>query len=262
MRIKIAAGNWKMNNNLNEGKKLAEDIVLHINSDKNLSEKTDKYSVIISPPSILLSACHKIIQGDNNIQLAAQNCFFEEKGAYTGEISAEMVKSTGAEYCLVGHSERRQYFYETNEILKKKVDAVLKAGLKPIFCCGEKLAERNSGDHFTTIERQIKESVFHLTAEEFRNVVVAYEPVWAIGTGVNATADQAQEMHVFIRNLIKGKYGTDVSENTSILYGGSCNSKNADELFSNPDVDGGLIGGASLKVDEFLSIIKSLVKYI
>jgi triosephosphate isomerase len=262
MRTKIAAGNWKMNNDINEGKKLTEDIIFHVNSDLSLVNKSESLKVIIAPPSVLLFPCHKITQGSNIVKIAAQNCYFEEKGAFTGEISANMVKSTGAEYSLVGHSERRQYFNETNEILRKKTDAVLNCGLKPIFCCGEKLEERNAGNHFITVETQIKESLFHLTEEAFRNVIIAYEPVWAIGTGVTATSAQAQEMHKFIRTLVAEKYGIETAEETTILYGGSCNSKNADELFSNPDVDGGLIGGASLKADEFLSIIKSLVKSI
>ncbi len=260
MRIKIAAGNWKMNNEIHEGKKLAEDIILHINSDKSLNHDAENCKIIISPPSILLSPCFKIIQGNENVKLAGQNCHFEDKGAFTGEISAKMIKSTGADYCIVGHSERRQYFNETNDILKKKVDAVLRNNLFPIFCCGEKLEERNSGNHFSTVEKQIEESLLHLDADQMSKVVIAYEPIWAIGTGVNATAEQAQEMHKFIRTLINNKYGKNISDNTTILYGGSCNSKNADELFSNPDVDGGLIGGASLKAEEFISIIRSLVK--
>jgi triosephosphate isomerase len=262
MRIKIAAGNWKMNNDLNEGKKLAEDIVLHINSDVSLNNNTGHYRIVLSPPAFLLSPCYKIIQGNESIKLAGQNCYYEDKGAFTGEISAKMIRSTGADYCLVGHSERRQYFNETNEVLKRKVDAVLSNALTPIFCCGEKLEERNAGRHFTTVETQIRESLFHLNNDDLSKIVIAYEPVWAIGTGVNASAEQAQEMHKFIRDLIKSKYGNDISDNMTILYGGSCNSKNADELFSNPDVDGGLIGGASLKADEFISIIRSLVKSI
>ncbi len=252
MRKKIVAGNWKMNNSLNTGIELAKQI-------NELVENLPPHEtgIIIGVPYILLSKVADLINS-KYISVAAQNLAEWEKGAYTGEISAEMIKSTGAEYVLIGHSERRKYFNEEETSLHKKVNLALENGIKPIYCCGEVLEERNSGKHFDIIKNQIKAGLFELDKDKFQNVIIAYEPVWAIGTGVTASPEQAQEMHKFIRQEIESHYGTDVAEDTTILYGGSCNPTNATELFSNPDVDGGLIGGASLKADDFLSIIASI----
>ena len=251
MRKRIVAGNWKMNNALNTGIVLAKKI-------NEMAEKLPPHEtgIILSVPYILLSEVAGLINS-KYISVAAQNLAEWEKGAYTGEISAEMVKSTGAEYVLIGHSERRKYFNEDDESLQKKVNLALENGIKPIFCCGEVLEERNSGKHFDIIKKQIKAGLFDLDKDKFQKVIIAYEPVWAIGTGVTASPEQAQEMHKFIRQEIESHYGQDVAEDTTILYGGSCNPANAAELFRNPDVDGGLIGGASLKADDFISIITS-----
>jgi triosephosphate isomerase len=192
---------------------------------------------------------------DSPIKVAAENCADKEKGAYTGEVSAEMVASTGATYCILGHSERRAYYHETYEILKEKVLLALANNLAPIFCIGEVKEERESGIQNDVVKAQLEGSVFNLSPEDFGKIVLAYEPVWAIGTGLTATPQQAQEMHAYIRSLIVEKYGEEVADNTTILYGGSCNAKNAAELFANPDVDGGLIGGASLKAEDFAAII-------
>jgi triosephosphate isomerase len=197
-----------------------------------------------------------LIKDSPKVYLAAQNCSAEVSGAFTGEVSVDMINSIGAQYVIIGHSERRHIFGENNAMVERKIQVVLEAGLIPIFCCGETLNERNSGKHFQVINSQLEEALFELNKNEICNVIIAYEPVWAIGTGVNATPQQAQEIHHFIRNSIKEKYGEDISNFTSILYGGSCNSKNAKELFSNPDVDGGLVGGASLKSREFVDIVK------
>ena len=255
MREKIVAGNWKMNLTYRKGIALLNELLeLLPYSDAN------DIQVIIAPPFIHLPRFNKIIGkhiGIENISLAAQNCSDKTSGAWTGEISAAMVKSTGADYVIIGHSERRKYFNETNQILFEKINLAIKNNLSPIYCCGETLSERESNTHFEIIKTQIEEGLFHLTDPDFAKVIIAYEPVWAIGTGVNATAQQAQEMHHFIRNLIKQKYGNGAAENCSILYGGSCNPANAAELFTNPDVDGGLIGGASLKAKDFVEIINS-----
>lgn len=251
MRKKIAAGNWKMNTNLQSGLKLAKEI------DKLVNEQgKEDVSVIIAPPFVSISEIAQTVNF-KRISVAAQNCASEEKGAYTGEISAEMVKTTGANYVIIGHSERRSYYKEDNGILSKKVSLALKNALRPIYCCGESLEEREADKHFDIIKRQIEEGIFHLDAENFKKVIVAYEPVWAIGTGKTATSEQAQEMHAFIRKTIADKYGIEVANEISILYGGSVNPKNAKELFANDDVDGGLIGGASLKAEDFIQIINS-----
>lgn len=192
------------------------------------------------------------------IETGAQNCSPENSGAFTGEISAGMIKSTGATWTIIGHSERRAIFGESDDLLLRKTITALAAGLRVIFCCGEVLSERNASKHFSTVEKQLENGLFKLTTEQFKNVVIAYEPVWAIGTGVTATPQQAQEMHAFIRKLVAGKYGQPIADNTTILYGGSCKGSNAAELFGNKDVDGGLIGGASLNASEFLAIIKAL----
>ena len=251
MRKRIVAGNWKMNNSLREGLELAGKI------NELLKEKGPRDAeVILAPPYILLPDIVKVID-TRLISVAAQNCASEEKGAFTGEVSASMVASTGATHVIIGHSERRSYFGENDMILNKKVNIALKNNLYPIFCCGEILKEREKGIHFEVINNQLENGLFNLDNAEFSRVIIAYEPVWAIGTGVTATPEQAQEMHKFIRGLVDKKYGKSVSDELTILYGGSCKPSNARELFSNPDVDGGLIGGASLIAEDFVSIVYS-----
>ncbi len=250
MRKNIVAGNWKMNKTLQEGVTLAKDL------NEALKGKTLNCDVIIGTPFIHLASVAGVVD-KNKIGVAAQNCADKVSGAYTGEVSAAMVASTGAAYVILGHSERRAYYHETPEILKEKVRLALDNGLTPIFCVGEVLEERESGNHFEVVKGQIRASLFDLSSEDFAKIVLAYEPVWAIGTGKTATADQAQEMHAFIRKTLVEKYGKEIADNTSILYGGSANASNAKELFSNPDVDGGLIGGASLGVEKFLPIIEA-----
>ncbi|MCC8146967.1 MAG: triose-phosphate isomerase, partial [Bacteroidales bacterium] len=245
----IVAGNWKMNKTLQEGTSLAKDLQAALNG------KTLKCDVVICPPFIHLTSINE--NKGNIVKVGAQNCADKVSGAYTGEVSAAMVASTGAEYVILGHSERRAYYGETNAILKEKVKLALENKLTPIFCIGEVLDERESGKQNEVVKSQIEEALFDLSPEDFGKIVLAYEPVWAIGTGKTATSAQAQEMHAFIRQTLVGKYGKEVVDNTSILYGGSCNAGNAKELFSNPDVDGGLIGGASLTVDAFLPIIEA-----
>jgi len=249
MRKKIVAGNWKMNNSLQEGIELAKEI-------NGLVESTDikDVQVIIGAPFVHLTELNKAIT-NNKIRISAQNCADEKSGAYTGEISASMVESTGTECVILGHSERRSYYGETSETLVKKTNLCLENKLTPIFCIGEVLEERESEKHFDVVKSQIADGLFHLSAEDFGKVILAYEPVWAIGTGVTASADQAQEMHAFIRKTLVEKYGQEVAENCSILYGGSCKPSNAKELFSNEDVDGGLIGGASLVAEDFMGIV-------
>ena len=248
MRKKIVAGNWKMNTLLKDGMELAKAV------EKLEKEKQSDALVIIAPPYTHLSRVNDLIDG---VKLSAQNCASEESGAYTGEISPDMLISVGVEYVILGHSERRSYYHEGNELLNKKTKLVLSKGLKPIFCCGEVLEEREGGKHFDVIREQLSVGLAGLTQEDMSNVVIAYEPVWAIGTGVVASPDQAQEMHKFIRDLLVELFDKDVAENMSILYGGSCKPSNASELFSNPDVDGGLIGGAALKADDFMGIVNA-----
>ncbi len=252
MRKNIVAGNWKMNTNLAEGIELAKAINLKVGKEL----KNDKTGVVIGAPFTHLYAISQVIDNDK-ICLAAQNCASELKGAYTGEVSASMLKSVGVKAVILGHSERRAYYGETNEILFKKVKIVLENGLKPIFCCGEVLPERESNVHFDVVKDQIEQVLFKLDENDFKNVIIAYEPVWAIGTGKTASSDQAQEMHAYIRTLIAEKFGSELAFDTSLLYGGSCKASNAQELFSKPDVDGGLIGGASLQADEFMGIINA-----
>ncbi len=237
-----------MNKNLQEGVALATEL-----NETLKSEKTN-CDVIICTPFIHLATVSNIID-HNVIGLGAENCADKASGAYTGEVSAEMVKSTGAEYVILGHSERREYYHETPEILREKVDLALANGLKVIFCIGESLAQREANEQNAVVKAELEGSVFHLSAEEFSNIVIAYEPIWAIGTGKTATSDQAEEIHAYIRSIIAGKYGEEVAENTSILYGGSCKASNAPELFAKKDIDGGLIGGASLKAADFKGII-------
>lgn len=250
MRKNIVAGNWKMNNTLQEGLTLAKDL------EKALEGKAVKCDVVIGTPFIHLASVASSIN-TSTVAVAAQNCADKVSGAYTGEVSAAMVASTGATYVILGHSERRAYYGETDAILKEKVLLALANKLTPIFCIGEVLEEREAGKHFEVVKMQIEGALFNLSAEDFGKIVLAYEPVWAIGTGKTATSDQAQEMHAFIRKVLVEKYGAAVADDTSILYGGSCNAGNAQELFANPDVDGGLIGGASLGVDKFLPIIEA-----
>lgn len=240
-----------MNKNLDEGLKLASEVA---NMAKD--EVTSAVTLVICPPFISLSPISKILEGAP-VSLGSQNCYTKSSGAYTGEVSAEMLKSTGVKYVILGHSERREYFGETNQMLAEKVNIVLQNGLVPIFCCGETLQQREKGIHLDLVKNQLTESLFHLSADEFSKVVIAYEPIWAIGTGVTATSAQAQEMHLIIRDHLKSKYGKDVADKTTILYGGSCKPDNAKELFACPDVDGGLIGGASLKARDFIDIAKS-----
>jgi triosephosphate isomerase len=250
MRKNIVAGNWKMNMSLQEGLELAKGL------DKALKGKTVHCDVVIGTPFIHLASVVAAID-TGKVGVAAQNCADKESGAYTGEVSASMVASTGAKYVILGHSERRAYYGETPEILKEKVKLALANGLTPIFCIGEVLEEREANKHFDVVKTQLKASLFELSAEDFAKIVLAYEPVWAIGTGKTATPAQAQEMHAFIRETLTEKYGKEVADGTSILYGGSVNAGNAKELFSNVDVDGGLIGGASLGVDKFLPIVEA-----
>ena len=248
MRKKIVAGNWKMNLNLQEGIALAKELNEALTADKPLCD------VVICTPFIHLASVAPLLD-DKLIGLGAENCADKEKGAYTGEVSAEMVKSTGAQYVILGHSERREYYKETPEILREKVLLALKNGLKVIFCIGETLEEREAGKQNEVVKAELEGSVFNLAEEDFRKLVIAYEPIWAIGTGKTATSDQAEEIHAYIRSIVAGKYGQAVADDTSILYGGSAKASNAPELFSKPDIDGGLIGGASLKAGDFKGVI-------
>ena len=253
MRKKIVAGNWKMNLNLQDGVALAKEINEALVADKPNCE------VIICTPFIHLASVAQVLD-QNVVALGAENCADKVKGAYTGEVSAEMVKSTGAQYVILGHSERRQYYHETAEILKEKVDLALANGLKILFCCGETLEERQAEKQNEVVKAELEGSVFHLDAEAWKNIVIAYEPIWAIGTGMTATSDQAEEMLAYIRSIVAEKYGQEAAEDTSILYGGSCKASNAPELFSKPNIDGGLIGGASLKCADFKGIIDAWKK--
>ncbi|MDB5116188.1 MAG: triose-phosphate isomerase [Mucilaginibacter sp.] len=251
MRKKIVAGNWKMNLDYNEGLSLFSEVVNMVKD-----EVTGKQEAVVCSPFIHLHSLAQLAKGASKVAIGAQNAHQAESGAYTGEISAKMIKSVGAAYVILGHSERRQYFGETNELLAKKIDTALANDLKPIFCIGETLQEREANQHFGIIKSQLVEGVFHLDETHFSKLVIAYEPVWAIGTGVTASSDQAQEIHAFIRKEIATKYNQAVADATTILYGGSCNPKNAPELFAQPDIDGGLIGGASLKSRDFVDIVK------
>ena len=250
MRKNIVAGNWKMNMDYEQGISLFSEIVNMVKD-----EVIGNQEIVVCSPFIHLAAISKLSAHTNNVSIGAQTINQHESGAYTGEISASQVKSTGAEYVILGHSERRAYFGETDELLAEKVDAALKHGLKPIFCIGETQSEREAGSYFDVIKNQLSKALFHLDASAFGNIVLAYEPVWAIGTGLTASPEQAQEVHAFIRQTLADQYGQEVADNTSILYGGSANPSNAQSLFSQPDIDGGLIGGASLKSRDFLQII-------
>lgn len=239
-----------MNTNLQEGVALACEV------NKALKDATPKCDVVIAVPFTHLATVNEVID-KSKLGLGAENCADHKSGAYTGEVSASMVASTGATYVILGHSERRQYYGETSETLKEKVALALENNLTPIFCIGEVLAERENGTYNDVVKKQIEDALFHLSAEDFGKIILAYEPVWAIGTGKTATAEQAEDMHAHIRNVIAGKYGKEVADNCSILYGGSCKPSNAAELFAKPDVDGGLIGGASLKCADFMGIVKA-----
>jgi triosephosphate isomerase len=253
MRKKIVAGNWKMNMNLQDGIALAKELNETLKADK------PNCGVVICTPFIHLASIAQFLDQDI-IGLGAENCADKEKGAFTGEVSAEMVKSTGAQYVILGHSERREYYKETPEILKEKVLLAQKNDLKVIFCIGESLEEREAGKQNEVVKAELEGSVFNLSEEDFRKIVIAYEPIWAIGTGKTATAEQAEEIHAYIRSIIAEKYGTAVADDTTILYGGSCKASNAPELFAKPDIDGGLIGGASLKAADFKGIIDAWKK--
>ncbi len=250
MRKNIVAGNWKMNTTVPEGVALAKEV-----SDA-VKAAAPKCDVIICVPFTHLVPVAGVID-QSVLGLGAENCADHKSGAYTGEVSAPMVASTGATYVILGHSERRQYYGETSETLREKVALALENGLKPIFCIGEKLEQREDGTYNEVVSRQIEEGLFNLSAEDFGKIILAYEPVWAIGTGKTATADQAEDMHAHIRKVVENKYGKAVAENTTILYGGSCKPSNAAELFAKPDVDGGLIGGASLKCADFMGIVNA-----
>ncbi len=252
MRKNIVAGNWKMNTVLEEGMELASQVNDLLK--EKLSENKVNCEVVLCVPFTHLVSVKAVI--DEPLKLGAENCSEHDKGAYTGEVSAAMVKSTGASHVILGHSERRQYFGENNEQLLAKTRLALANGLTPIFCVGEVLEERENGTYNDVVRSQV-EALFELPAEEFAKIVIAYEPVWAIGTGKTATADQAQDMHAHIRNVIAEKYGKELADNTSILYGGSCKPSNAKELFAKPDVDGGLIGGAALQADSFMGIVEA-----
>lgn len=254
MRKMMVAGNWKMNRNLQDGIQLVSDII------SGMPELNEQKEVVICPPYIHLAEVARATEDSSYISTGAQNCHTEKSGAYTGEISAEMVKSTGASYVILGHSERREYFKESDEELATKVDQALANGLKVIFCCGESLDIRDAGTQNDFVAEQINAGIFHLEEARFKNITIAYEPIWAIGTGRTASADQAQDMHANIRSLISNKYGEQTAEDTTILYGGSCKPDNANELFSCADVDGGLIGGASLKAADFHGIIKAMTE--
>jgi triosephosphate isomerase len=252
MRKKIVAGNWKMNMDLSEGLKFAGAIEKHFRENPS-----DKAQVILCPPFIHLAGVAEILK-HGKVALGAQNCASEASGAFTGEVSAYMVKSTGAEYVIIGHSERRSYYHEDDKLLSKKALLAINSGLKVIFCCGEVQNEREDGKHFLVVKRQLEEGLFSLTEEQMDKIVMAYEPVWAIGTGLTATPDQAQEMHKYIRDLVRDKYGNNCAKKLPVLYGGSCKPSNAAEIFSKPDVDGGLIGGASLKKEDFAAIVEAI----
>lgn len=253
MRNKIVAGNWKMNTTLEEGVVLA----------KKLSEFASEYKsdenkkIIIAVPYTHID---RVVNNTNKkvISVAAQNCCMHESGAYTGEISAKMIKSLNCDYVIIGHSERRQYFGDTDAVISEKLEMCYKNNLNPILCCGEKKEEREEGNHFNVVKFQLINSLLKVDASKMKNTIVAYEPVWAIGTGLTASPEQAQEMHAFIRETIKHLYGNEIAQGTSILYGGSVNGSNASELFACDDIDGGLVGGASLKADDFITIIKAM----
>jgi len=249
MRKKVIAGNWKMNMNLHQSQKLVSEIINGLGKD-------NKAEVIVCPPFTSLSEVNSLLKG-TQVKLGAQNMYYEESGAYTAEISADMLKSVGCEYVILGHSERRVIFNESDELINKKIKFAIAKGIKPIFCIGELLEQRESGDTMKVVSSQIEKGLEGITTEQMKNIIIAYEPVWAIGTGKTATPEQAQEVHSFIRELVAKKYSSSVAENIVIQYGGSVKPDNAGELLSQNDIDGALVGGACLKADSFLSIIAS-----
>jgi triosephosphate isomerase len=251
MREKIVAGNWKMNLDYASAMALTDTILQQ-------SDDSWKTKIILAPPFPYLVQVKIQLRTRTNIFLAAQNCSDHKDGAYTGEISAAMLKSIGVDYVIIGHSERRKFYRESNDLLAQKIDRAFENELLPIYCCGETAEQRKEGRQFETVKEQLTNGLFHLSARNMNTIVIAYEPVWAIGTGVNATPDQAEEMHRYIRTLLNDKYNEGIAEGTRILYGGSVTSQNASELFSRSDIDGGLVGGASLKAGEFCSIIKAM----
>ena len=252
MRKQIAAANWKMNGTAQQAEKLLGDVL-----SENIQLKDHQYAVFAVPFPFLQQVNQHLGDRPNHF-IAAQNCSQHASGAYTGEVSADMLKSIGIKYCIVGHSERREYFGETNAQLAQKIDLLQKNGITPIFCCGEPLEVREAGKQDKHVETQVEESLFHLSADDLQKIVIAYEPIWAIGTGKTATTEQAQEMHAFIRSVIGKKYGQDIASQVSILYGGSVKANNAGEIFGAPDVDGGLVGGASLVAKDFIQIIMAM----
>lgn len=254
MRKQIAAANWKMNLTYQQGEKLIDEIL------QEKIELSAAQQVVFAVPFPYLIMAKSAVANEKNYFVAAQNCYHKKSGAYTGEIAADMLHSIGVPFCVIGHSERREYFNESNEQLAEKLNLLLEQDIQPIFCCGEPLTVREAGAQNQYVEIQLKESLFHLSAEQLEKVVIAYEPIWAIGTGKTASAAQAQEMHAHIRQVIRAQFGEEAAENLSILYGGSVKAANADEIFSQPDVDGGLVGGASLQPGEFTAIIKALKK--
>jgi triosephosphate isomerase len=254
MRKQIAAANWKMNLTYQQAEKLLNDVLA---SDGKLS---GSQQVVFAVPFPYLVMANSEVADYNNYFVAAQNCYDKKSGAYTGEVSAEMLQSIGIKFCVLGHSERREYFNEPNKMLADKVNICLQYEITPIFCCGEPLSVREAGDQNEYVQVQLEESLFHLSADDLKKIVIAYEPIWAIGTGKTATTEQAQEMHYHLRSVLAGKYGEDVADEISILYGGSVKANNAAELFDSPDVDGGLVGGASLVAGDFIEIIKALKK--
>ena len=248
MRKKIVAGNWKMNKTLEEGVALAKAIAA--------GKFSSRVTVVLCPPFVNLQSVQKVIGRKKSLKLGAQNLYPETHGAFTGEVSADMLSTAGVSFVILGHSERRQYFHESDEFINRKIKAALKNGLRPIFCCGEPAEIRQAGKHVAYVENQLQNALFNLTETEMANVIVAYEPIWAIGTGLTASPQQAQEMHAAIRKLLKKRFGA-IAKSIPILYGGSCNAGNAAELFALPDVDGGLIGGASLNAEDFIKIANS-----
>lgn len=252
MRKKIVAGNWKMNKTADEAQALLLEVINQVKE-----EVTGEVIVVLCPPALYLTTAKQSIPADGPIALGAQNCHEKASGAYTGEISAPMLKSVGVDYVILGHSERRQYFDETPAQLAEKVNSALENGLTPIFCCGESRDLRENGDYIGFVKDQLTDSLFHLSPASFSKIVIAYEPIWAIGTGLTASSAQAQDMHFELRRHISGQYGDAIGQEITILYGGSANAQNAAELFAQPDVDGGLIGGASLKAADFLTVVKA-----
>jgi len=252
MRKQIAAANWKMNLTVDKAEALLHDI---LSADITLNEDQQ---AVFAVPFPYLQLAQQQLNNRENFFIAAQNCYSKKSGAYTGEVSVEMLQSLGIKYVVLGHSERREYFQESNQMLAEKLNIVLEYGITPIFCCGEPLSIRDAQTQNEFVAKQLEESLFHFSPGDLQKIVIAYEPIWAIGTGKTATSEQAQEMHAHLRSILAGKYGRDVAGNISILYGGSVKASNATEIFSQPDVDGGLVGGASLIAEEFIAIIKSL----